>query len=125
MTRLKSRGVVDWRMDLLKLDPMARKMRTHIDAFYKALEDNDAMNARSHINEITKYADYLSNDVEKAVMKQDAGTVGVNDIYAGGAPVMRYNNIEKVHPASNDVLVGTIRTNRIGSIMRPQSNRTL
>ena len=46
-------------MDLLKLDPMARKMRTHIDAFYKALEDNDAMNARSHINEITKYADFL------------------------------------------------------------------
>ena len=125
MTRLKSRGVVDWRMDLLKLDPMARKMRTHIDAFYKALEDNDASNARLNINEITKYAEYLSNDVEKAIIKGESNPVGVNDVYAGGVPVMRYNNIEKIHPSSNDVLPGTIRTNRIGSIMRQQNNRTL
>ena len=40
-------------MDLKKLDPMARKMRTHVDAFYKALDEQDAMGARSHINEIT------------------------------------------------------------------------
>ena len=104
---------------------MARKMRTHIDAFYKALEDNDAMNARSHINEITKYADYLSNDVEKAVMKQDTDAVGVNDIYAGGAPVMKFNTVQKTHPASNDVLPGTIRTNRTGDIMRRLSNRNV
>lgn len=111
-------------MDLKKLDPMARKMRTHIDAFYKALDDQDALTARSHINEITKYADYLSSDVEKAVTKIEK-SVGVNDRYAGGVPIMRYNNVEKVHPSSNDALPGTIRTNRIGSIMRPQSNRTL
>ena len=111
-------------MDLKKLDPMARKMRTHIDAFYKALDDQDALTARSHINEITKYADYLSSDVEKAVTKIEK-SVGVNDRYAGGVPIMRYNNVEKVHPSSSDALPGTIRTNRIGSIMRPQSNRTL
>jgi len=125
MTRLKISEVVAIHMDLLKLDPMARKMRTHIDAFYKALEDQDAMGARSHINEITKYADYLSADVEKAVMKQDNGVVGVNDIYAGGAPVMRFNSVQKTHPVSNDVLPGMIRTNRTGSIKRQLSNRTL
>jgi len=111
-------------MDLKKLDPMARKMRTHVDGFYKALDDQDALTARSHINEITKYADYLSRDVEKAVTKIEKSN-GVNETYAGGVPIMRYNNIEKVHPSSSDVLPGTIRTNRIGSIMRPQSNRTL
>tara|TARA_Y100000592_G_scaffold73321_1_gene114123 strand:+ start:1349 stop:1684 length:336 start_codon:yes stop_codon:yes gene_type:complete len=111
-------------MDLKKLDPMARKMRTHVDAFYKALEDNDGFAARNHINEIIKYADYLSTDVESAVMKSEAIS-GVNDRFAGGVPVMKFNQVEKIHPASTDVLPGTIRTNRIGSIMRPQSNRTL
>jgi len=125
MTRLKSSEVVDPYMDLLKLDPMARKMRTHIDAFYKALEDQDAMGARSHINEITKYADYLSSDVEKAIMKEDSATVGVNDIYAGGAPVMRFDTVQKTHPVSEDVLPGMIRTNRTGYIKRQLSNRTL
>ena len=104
-------------MDLEKLDPMARKMRTHVDAFYKALDEQDAMGARSHINEITKYADYLSKDVEKAVMKQDTDSVGV--------PVMKFNSVEKVHKASNSVLPGTIRTSRIGSIKRQLNNRTL
>ena len=43
-------------MDLKKLDPMARKMRVHIDGFYKAIEENDTNNAGTHINEILKYA---------------------------------------------------------------------
>ena len=114
------------RMDLRKLDPMARKMRSHVDAFYKALEQNDSLSASTHINEIAKYADYLSTDVEKAIMKADgAVSRGVNDVYAGGVPVRKFNQTEKVHASSNQVLPGTIRTNRIGSVMRPQSNRTL
>jgi len=104
---------------------MARKMRTHVDAFYKALEDNDSSSASTHIMEISKYADYLSTDVTQAIIKEDTGPVGINDIYAGGAPTRRFQQVEKVHPSSNDALPGTIRTNRIGSIMRPQSNRTL
>jgi len=113
-------------MDLRKLDPMARKMRGHVDAFYKALEDNDSVSASTHISEIAKYADYLSSDVEKAIMKSDiANPQGINDVYAGGVPVRKFNQTEKVHAASDQVLTGTIRTNRIGSIMRPQSNRTL
>lgn len=117
--------MVGFRMDLLKLDPMARKMRTHVDAFYKALENQDALSARSHINEITKYADYLSNDVEVAIRKQDFQPVGVNDIFAGGAPIMKFNSVEKVHPASDSVLPGMIRTSRVGSIKKQLSNRTL
>ena len=103
---------------------MARKMRTHIDAFYKALQENNSSSARSNINEIMKYADYLAKDVESIVHKAEQMT-GINDIYAGGVPIQKFNNIEKVHPPSDSVLPGTIRTNRIGSIMRKQSNRTL
>lgn len=111
-------------MDLKKLDPMARKMRTHIDAFYKALNDQDAHTARSHINEITKYADYLSNDVEKAVTKIEK-SIGVNDRFAGGVPVMKFNEVQTVHESTTNVLPGTIRTNRFGNINQRLSNRTL
>lgn len=105
--------------ELRKLDPMARKMRVHVDGFYKAIEDNDDSAARTHINEVLKFAEYLSNDVEKAIMKSEK-TIGINDIYAGGVPVKKFNTVEKIHAASDKVLPGTIRTNRIGSIMRPQ-----
>jgi hypothetical protein len=110
--------------DLLKLDPMARKMKVHVDGFYKAIEESDSSSARSHINEIMKYADYLSTDIESMITKQEK-VMGVNDIFAGGFPVSKFSQVEKVHEHSNDVLPGTIRTNRVGSIMRPQSNRTL
>lgn len=112
-------------MDLKKLDPMARKMRVHIDAFYKAIEDNDGMNAGSHINEILKYADYMSKDVSTIIAKADFSPLGINDRFVGGVPVRKFNQTEKVHAHSDSVLPGTIRTNRIGSIMRQQSNRNL
>ena len=105
-------------MDLMKLDPMARKMRTHIDAFYKALTDNDGFAARNHINEIVKYADYLSNDEEKVT--------GINEIYAGGVPVMKMQQTQTIHETTTNVLPGTIRTSRFGTINnRRMSNRTL
>jgi hypothetical protein len=110
--------------DLKKLDPMARKMRVHVDGFYKAVEENDTSAARNHINEINKFAGYLSKDVESLIHKSEK-TIGVNDIYAGGVPVKKFNTVEKVHPSDDKVLPGTVRTNRIGSIMRPQSNRSL
>tara|TARA_R110001592_G_scaffold86692_1_gene255877 strand:+ start:19056 stop:19391 length:336 start_codon:yes stop_codon:yes gene_type:complete len=111
-------------MDLMKLDPMARKMRTHIDAFYKALTDNDGFSARNHINEIVKFADYLSTDVESAVIKSES-TTGVNDIYAGGVPIRKMTEVQTVHKVTENVLPGTIRTSRFGNINRRLSNRTL
>tara|TARA_R100001509_G_scaffold149810_1_gene108424 strand:- start:1638 stop:1979 length:342 start_codon:yes stop_codon:yes gene_type:complete len=111
-------------MDLKKLDPMARKMRTHVDAFYKALEDNDGVSARSHITEIMKFADYLSTDIDNAVIKRDE-SVGVNDRFAGGVPVMKMTEVQTVHEVTDNVLPGTIRTARFGNINKRLSNRTL
>lgn len=112
-------------MDLKKLDPMARKMRTHVDAFYKALEENDGMSARSHIGEIIKYADYLSTDIDSTVIKSDERVLGVNDIYAGGVPIRKMNEVQTIHEVTENVLPGTIRTARYGNINQRLSNRTL
>lgn len=111
-------------MDLKKLDPMARKMRSHVDEFYKALESQDGLTARTHINEIIKYADYMSKDIEATVIKSD-NAIGVNDIYAGGVPIKKMNEVQNVHTATTNVLPGTIRTSRFGNINRRLNNRTL
>jgi|TARA_R100000482_G_scaffold4929_3_gene1687 hypothetical protein len=113
-------------MDLLKLDPMARKMRSHVDAFYKALENNDQNSAIDHINEVRKFAEYLSEDVSSAITKSATpSSVGVNDIYAGGVPVRKFNEMQSVHATTDRVLPGTIRTSRRGPIMSQRNNRTL
>jgi len=118
------KGLAESMADLLKLDPMARKMKVHVEGFYKAIEDSDTNSARNHINEILKFGGYLSNDIETLINKEEK-SVGVNDIYAGGFPVTKFNTVEYVHKDEPQVLAGTIRTSRIGSIMRPQSNRSL
>ena len=113
-------------MDLLKLDPMARKMRSHVDAFCKALENNDQNGAIDHINEVRKFAEYLSEDVSSVITKSDAApTVGINDIYAGGVPVRKVNEVQTVHAPTDRVLPGTIRTTRFGNLNRRLNNRTL
>ena len=113
-------------MDLLKLDPMARKMRSHVDAFYDALEKQDGVTARTHISEILKYADYINKDITTTVMKsQSHDAVGVNDIYAGGVPIRKMNAVQSVHDTTTNVLPGTIRTNRFGKLNRRLNNRTL
>ena len=57
--------------DLKKLDPMARKMKVHINAFYKAVEENDSAEARGHISEILKFGEYIHNDIENMISKSD------------------------------------------------------
>ena len=44
-------------MDLKKMDPMARKLQQHTEAFNKALADGDATSAQTHLSEIRKLAD--------------------------------------------------------------------
>jgi hypothetical protein len=56
-------------MDLLKMHPMARKMAVHSEAFAKALEDGNATEAKDHINEVIKFAGYLSEDIHTAIVK--------------------------------------------------------
>ena len=80
-------------MDLIKMDPMARKMEQHQKAFISALTTGDANLAKQQLNELRKVADYLSEDLSAAIAKAESGlTVGPNDIYAGGAPVMKFDN---------------------------------
>tara|TARA_R100001440_G_scaffold35595_3_gene54634 strand:+ start:41 stop:382 length:342 start_codon:yes stop_codon:yes gene_type:complete len=113
-------------MDLLKLDPMARKMRSHVDAFYKALENNDQNSAVDHINQVRKFAEFLSEDVSSAIAKSATpAPVGVNDIYAGGVPVRKINEVQTIHAPTDRVLPGTVRTSRRGPIMTRRNNRTL
>ena len=54
-------------MDLLKMNPMARKLTVHTDAFNKALESSDPFAAQQHLNEIMKFAGYLNDDIHTAV----------------------------------------------------------
>ena len=56
-------------MDLLKMNPMARKLTVHTDAFNKALESSDPFAAQQHLNEIMKFAGYLNEDIHSAVVK--------------------------------------------------------
>ena len=115
-------------MDLKKLDPMARKMRSHVDAFYKALEENNTNGAYDHINEVRKFAEYLSEDVSSAITKAHLAVAhdGVNDIYAGGVPVLKMtNDVKNVHASTTNTLPGTVRTQRTGNMNRRLNNRTI
>ena len=90
-------------MDLIKMDPMARKMEEHQKAFITALTSGNANLAKQHLNEVRKVADFLSEDLSAAITKsENCLTEGPNDIYAGGAPVMKFEN----RPASAQSLQG-------------------
>lgn len=122
----KPTAVVGTRMDLKKLDPMARKMRTHVDGFYKALEEQDTVSARDHINEVLKFADYLGRDIDSSIVKANDRRIGVNDIYAGGVPVRKMTSeVHNVHAPTENILPGTVRTSRVGMVNRRISNRTI
>ena len=97
-------GAGDDMSDLSKMDPMAMKLRAEVEAFHKALEGGNANEARNRIMEVQKFADYLADD-----------------IYAGGAPVMKFNETQNVFDVTqrNDVLPGTIIPARTGNIMKP------
>ena len=113
-------------MDLKKLDPMARKMRNHVDAFYKALGDQDTISARDHINEVLKFADYLGKDIDSSIVKANDHRIGINDIYAGGVPVRKMTSeVHNVHAPTENILPGTVRTSRVGMVNRRMSNRTI
>ena len=64
-------------MDLLKMDPMARKMEEHQKAFITALTSGNANWAKQQLNELRKVADYLSEDLSAAIAKSESGlTIG-------------------------------------------------
>lgn len=99
-------------MDLHKMDPMARKMKLHSEAFIKALESGDANNAQGHINEVLKFAGYLSDDIHGAIVKAEReNLVGVemNMVRKMNQTGAKFDATQR-----SDVLPGTIipaRTN--------------
>ena len=108
-------------MDLHKMDPMARKMSVHMDSLNKALENNDAASSRFHLSEIVKYADYLNTDITREIRKSEdvVDYDGVQQ-YAGGVPVMKFNERGgKLDPSVRDqVLKGTVIPARTNTNMR-------
>jgi|TARA_R100001463_G_C3544370_1_gene222581 hypothetical protein len=103
-------------MDLQKMNPLARKMMVHSEAFTKALEDGNANAARDHITEVLKFAEYLSHDVSGHIAKAE-------DIGFTLEPVMvrKMNESgQKFDTASRDrVLPGTVIPARTHTGMRP------
>jgi|TARA_R110000787_G_scaffold23927_4_gene68219 hypothetical protein len=103
-------------MDLLKMDPMARKMEEHQKAFLSALTSGNANLAKQHLNEVRKVADFLSEDISAAIAKADSDlSVGPNDIFAGGVPVLKFGN----RPTSSQSLSGSRLPGSISNGVRP------
>ena len=48
---------------------MVRKMGVHQQAFTSAVEEGDEVQARAHLTEIIKFANYLDNDLTDIVRK--------------------------------------------------------
>ena len=79
---------------IVKLDPMVRKLETTVGEFKVALENNDLVAAQQFLRSIAQTSDYLAEDVT-SIRKSESESnkvVGVNDIYAGGTPVMEFKD---------------------------------
>jgi hypothetical protein len=103
-------------MNLKKMDPMARKLAVHSEQFAKALENGNAVDAQAHINEVLKFAGFLSDDLHTAVVKAERETVD-----------LQFNMISKMNVSGqkfdvkqrNDVLPGTVIAARTQRGMTP------
>ena len=107
-------------MDLKKMHPMARKLSVHTEGLTKALEENNSSDAIEHLNELKKYADYLTDDIYSAVTKAETSQ-GPNDLFAGGAPVRQFVDA-KVSPAgvvSKNALPGFVASTRHNGNFQP------
>jgi len=106
-------------MDLRKMDPMARKMALHSEAFIKALETGNANDAQGHINEVLKFAGYLSDDIHGAIVKaerQNLIAVESNMVQKMNTSGAKFDTAQR-----SDVLPGTVipaRTNGRAQVHR-------
>ena len=75
---------------------MARKMEQAQKAFIDALENGDGNLAKQHLTEVQKLSDFLAEDLQSEIAKSDVVTPqGPRDIFAGGAPVLKFENVTK------------------------------
>ena len=103
-----------------KLDPMVRKLETSITEFKRALQNNDLVAAQQFLRSIHQTSDYLSEDVTSIYKSETEGNkaTGVNDIYAGGAPVMQFKEQGSIQ--KGDRPLGYIGPDGIQSNWKPQ-----
>jgi hypothetical protein len=79
------------------------------------MEDNDGNAANEYLSGIMATASELQKGVDTSIIKsQPKVSIGVDEIYAGGVPVKKFDPKQYVHAPTENVLPGTIRTNRIG-----------
>ena len=105
-------------MDLLKMNPRARQLTVHTDAFNKALESSDPFAAQQHLNEILKFAGYLNEDIHSAVVKAEKELVDA--VQPGESTILKMSTTGQKFDVSqrSDVLPGTILSARTGNGMR-------
>ncbi len=105
---------------IIKLDPMVRKLETTISEFRNALENNDLVAAQQFLRSIAQTSDYLAEDVTSIYKSETEGehTVGVNDIFAGGVPVMQFKDQGAI--VKGDRPAGYIGPDGIMSNWKPQ-----
>jgi len=104
------------------MDPIVRKLETAVAEFKVALANNDLVSAEQFLRSIQSTSDYLADDVTAIYKSQngDDRILGVNDRYAGGAPVMQFNSTQGVIAKSDERPMGYIGPDRIGGIFRKQ-----
>lgn len=95
---------------------MARKLGQAQKAFVDALENGDGNLAKQHLTEVQKLSDFLAEDLQNEITKSDVVTPqGPKDIFAGGVPVLKFENVTKsssVDESSRLGFTSSIKFNR-------------
>ena len=101
---------------------MVRKLESALSEFKVALANNDLVSAEQFVRSIQSTSDFLADDVTQ-IYKSETGQndqiMGVNQRFAGGAPVMQFNSTQGVI-AKGDRPMGYIGPDRIGGIFKKQ-----
>ena len=105
---------------IIKLYPMVRKLETAVGEFKTALQNNDLVGAKQFLRSIAQTSDYLASDVTEIYKSEVDGekAIGVNDIYAGGVPVMNFKDQGAIIKGERPM--GYIGPDGIASNWKPQ-----
>tara|TARA_Y100000004_G_scaffold169497_1_gene203815 strand:+ start:4158 stop:4520 length:363 start_codon:yes stop_codon:yes gene_type:complete len=111
-------------MDLTKMDPIARKLNVHTEAFTKALEDGNANEAKAHLVEVLKFGNFLNDDLAETIHKQESKIEVISPTTKFvGAPIHKFDERgAKFDTNQRDrQLPGTVIPARTNSRMRPHT----
>jgi len=99
---------------------MVRKLETTMAEFKMALKNDDLVSAQQLLRALSQTSDFLAEDVTSIYKSQteSESTTGVNDIYAGGTPVMEFKDQGAL--IKGDRPMGYIGPDGIQSDWRPQ-----